>query len=107
MKGRCSYTTDVNNSYGELNDDNVYAYANPVTPDYTGPITITGLTENCQVKITNASGSVVHTGRSIGGSYQWNGCDQRGERVASGVYMVLIATKEGEKGCVTKITIVK
>lgn len=107
MKGLCSYTTDVNNSYGELNDDNVYAYPNPVTPDYTGPITITGLTENCQLKITNASGSVVHTGRSVGGSYQWNGCDQRGERVASGVYMVLIATKEGEKGCVTKITIIK
>ena len=107
MNGLCCYQSDVTDTYGSLSKDNVYAYPNPVSPDYTGPITITGLTEKCQLKITTASGYVVHTGTTVGGSYQWDGCDQKGERVASGVYMVLIATDNGEKGCVAKIAMVK
>lgn len=107
MNGLCVYQSDVTSTYGSLNKNDVYAYPNPVTPDYTGPVTITGLTENCQIKITNTSGYVVHSGTSVGGSYKWNGCDQKGERVASGVYMVLVATDNGEKGCVAKIAMIK
>jgi len=39
--------------------------------------------------------------------YKWDGCDKSGERVASGVYMVLVVTATGEQGCVTKIAVVK
>ena len=106
-KGLCSYQSDVTETYGNLSDDNVYAYPNPVAPGYTGDITIKGLMDGYQVTITTASGYVVNKGVCSGGSYRWNGCDQNGDRVASGVYMVLVSTNEGEKGCVTKIAMVK
>lgn len=106
-KGLCSYQSDVTETYGNLSDDNVYAYPNPVVPGYTGDITIKGLMDGYQVTITTASGYVVNKGVCSGGSYRWNGCDQNGDRVASGVYMVLVSTNEGEKGCVTKIAMVK
>ena len=107
VKGLCSYQTDITSDYGTLNEDNIYSYPNPVSPDYTGPITIKGLYDQCQIKITTSSGYIVHKGIVSGGSYQWDGCDQNGDRVASGVYMVLVETPEGSKGCVTKIAMLK
>ena len=60
------------------------------------------------VKIVTASGTLVAEGRSNGGTFTWDGCDQHnGKRVASGVYMVLAATAEGNKGTVCKIAIVR
>ncbi len=106
-KGLCSYQTEITSDYGTLDDDNIYTYPNPVSPDYTGPITIKGLYEQCQIKITTPSGYIVHQGTVSGGMYQWDGCDQSGNRIASGVYMVLIETPEGSKGCVTKIAFIK
>jgi flagellar hook assembly protein FlgD len=78
-----------------------------VTPDFTGDITITGLTDGAQVKILATSGQLVSEGTSNSGSYHWNGCDQNGKKVASGVYMGNVATAEGESGIVTKISIVR
>lgn len=105
--GLCSYMSDATQTNTEMTKDIVWAYPNPVSPDYAGYITITGLTYNAQVKITTSSGVVVNEGRSNGGSYQWDGCDQKGRRVASGVYMVHTATSNGEKGVVCKIAIVR
>ena len=105
--GLCSYQSDVVETYGELNSDNVYAYPNPVEPNYSGMITIMGLTSGSQITITTMSGYVVNKGTCSGGSYQWNGCDKDGRRVASGVYNVMVATAEGESGCVTKIAVIR
>ncbi|MBR4650509.1 MAG: hypothetical protein IKO82_02025 [Prevotella sp.] len=106
-EGICSYQSDVTETYGDLNSDNVYAYPNPVEPGYTGPITIMGLQVGCYITITNTYGYVVNKGTCLGGSYTWNGCDRSGRRVASGVYNVLVATGEGESGCVTKIAVIR
>ena len=105
--GLCSYQSDVTQNYGDLNSDNVYAYPNPVEPNFTGDITIMGLTDGAHITITSTSGYVVNKGTCVGGSYTWNGCDRGGERVASGVYNVLVATSEGESGCVTKIAVIR
>ena len=105
-KGLCSYISDATQTNEEMTSDNVWAYPNPVNPGYTGPITITGLTYDADVKILSANGALVHEGRSNGGTYIWYGNDQKGRRVASGVYMVVTATRTGEKGTVCKIAIV-
>lgn len=89
-----------------MTKDNVYAYPNPVTPDYTGDITIVGLSYNADVKIVTTNGTLVNQGRSTGGSYRWNCCDLKGKRVASGIYMVETATEDGSKGTVCKIAII-
>ena len=104
--GLCSYISDATQSNTEMTSDNVWAYPNPVEPNYTGPITITGLTLNADVKILSANGAIINEGRSNGGTYTWDGCDQKGRRVASGVYMVATATSDGKKGAVCKIAII-
>lgn len=89
--------------------DDVYAYPNPVTPDYTGWITISGLMENSLVKIADASGRVFFEGRSDGGLATWNGCDSSGRRVKSGVYFVYASqSNEGaaSNSAVTKIVVI-
>ena len=104
--GLCSYISDATQTNTEMTSDNVWAYPNPVEPGYTGPITITGLTLNADVKILSANGAIVNKGRSNGGTFVWDGCDQKGRRVASGIYMVATATNTGEKGTVCKIAII-
>ena len=105
-KGLCSYLSNATEPTQEMTKDNVYAYPNPVTSDYTGLITIVGLSYNADVKITTSSGILVAEGRSNGGSFTWDGCDKKGRRVASGIYMVITATKDGEKGTVCKIAVI-
>ena len=105
--GLCSYMSDATQPNEEMTKDNVWAYPNPVTPDYTGPITITGLSYDADIKILAANGALVNEGRSNGGTYSWDGCDQQGRRVASGIYMVATATSDGNKGTVCKIAIVR
>jgi hypothetical protein len=104
--GLCSYISDATETNSEMSSDNVWAYPNPVDPGYTGLITITGLTYDADVKIVSSNGALVAQGRSNGGTFTWDGHDQKGRRVASGVYMVMTATKSGEKGTVCKIAIV-
>ena len=106
-KGLCSYISDATATNSEMTTDNVWAYPNPVEPGYAGPITITGLSLDADVKILSANGAIVNEGHSNGGTYVWDGCDQKGRRVASGIYMVATATSKGEKGTVCKIAIVR
>lgn len=105
-KGLCSYMSDATMPNDEMNKDNVYAYPNPVRPGYRGNITITGLSYDADVKITTVNGTLVAEGRSTGGSFQWDGNDNEGKRVASGIYMVQTAKSDGSKGTVCKIAII-
>lgn len=105
--GLCSYQSDVNSINEEMNKDNVWAYPNPVKPDYTGIITITGLSNKADIKIVTSNGVLVNKGTSNGGIYQWDGRDLKGKMVASGIYMVETAMSDGSKGTVCKIAIIR
>ena len=106
-KGLCSYMSDATAPSEEMTKDNVYAYPNPVRPDYTGAITIIGLSLNADVKIITANGVLVKQGKSNGGTFVWDRTDRNGNHVASGIYMVETATANGNKGTVCKIAIIK
>lgn len=106
-KGLCSYFSDASTPNEEMTSDHVWAYPNPVRPDYTGLITITGLSFDADIKIVTSNGTLVHQGKSRGGTYTWDGKDLKGRKVASGIYMVQTATNEGSKGTVCKIAIIK
>ena len=106
-KGLCSYVSDAADTSESMDKDNVWAYPNPVTPDYGGMITVSGLSFDSDVKIVTANGALVNQGRSVGGSYSWDGRDSNGKRVAAGVYMVQTAKSDGSKGTVCKIAIVR
>lgn len=85
-KGVVKYSSDSSPAAEDYGD--VYAYPNPVRPDYTGWITISGLMDNSLVKITDTAGNLVHQGTSEGGTYVWDGCNNSNQRVRSGVYFV-------------------
>ncbi len=88
------------------NFDDIYAYPNPVRPEYSGNIHIKGLMANSLVKIADAAGNVVNQGRAENGEYQWSGLDYSGSRVKSGVYFVFASQNtDGTTAAVTKILI--
>lgn len=88
---------------GETQFSDIYAYPNPVRPDYLGPIAIKGLTRDAFVKITDISGRLVFEMRSEGGQAIWSGENMNGERVQTGIYLVFIANTDGTESAVTKI----
>ena len=106
-KGLVSYTTDATRGASKFYEENVYAYPNPVTPDYNGLITIVGLKTGSTVKITNTAGRLVAEGTSLGGSFTWDGKTPQGQRVSTGIYYVLGTDEEGREGIATKILFVK
>lgn len=104
-QGIISYIGDATEGSESYSD--VYAFPNPVRPEYNGRVTITGLMENSQVKITDVNGNLIYQGKSAGGQLTWDCCNRAGKRVATGVYLVLAATPDSKESVVTKIMIVK
>ncbi len=100
-KGLLSYKGSAIKGLSGFTD--VYVYPNPVRPDYDGIITITGLVANSIVKITDVSGNLVYETTSLGGQAIWDGKNFNGRRVASGVYLVFLATEDGSQSHLTKL----
>ncbi|MDQ3279072.1 MAG: hypothetical protein M3Q06_12150 [Bacteroidota bacterium] len=86
---------------------NVLVFPNPVPPGYSGTIGIRGLPEGSIVKITEANGKLVYQTRSLGGQAVWNGRDYRGNKAATGVYLVIAVDNSKGEQVVTKIVMVK
>lgn len=106
-KGLVSYSSDSAPAAEDYSD--VYAYPNPVRPDYTGWVTITGLMDNSLVKITDTAGNIVAQGKSEGGLYLWDVCNMSNQRVRSGVYFVFASQNDGSSASgkpVTKIMVI-
>lgn len=103
--GLISYKSEIISGKEPFSD--VYAYPNPVRPEYIDKVTITGLTNNTNVKITDINGNLIYQGRAIGNQLVWNCRTHQGNRVATGVYLVLASTSDGSESVVTKIAVVK
>jgi hypothetical protein len=101
--GLVSYMSDA--SEPEANFDSIYAYPNPVHPNYQGHVTFKGLMEDTELRIVDASGNVVKILKSQGGTTTWDMTNTRGTRVASGVYTALCNTKDGKAHGTTKVLI--
>lgn len=106
-KGIASYKSDAIRPEENLKNSEIHAYPNPVKSNYNGNISIVGLTDDCNVKIVDGAGYLINEGISKGGMYTWNGRNQKGEKVSSGVYIVLLYDKNGNEGEVTKILVTR
>ena len=107
-RGLCSFVADATSPVDELTDDDqLYVFPNPVYPDYEGPITVRGLAADSEVKILSATGQLIYRGYSNGGTFTWMGTNQRGARVATGIYLVVASMPDGSKAVSTKIAIVR
>ena len=95
---------------GNKHDNSVYAFPNPVRPDYNGPIAIKGLPRDANVKITDVKGQLVYETTALGGQAIWDGLDYNGRKAASGVYLVFTTSKQlinNPNANVTKILFMK
>ncbi len=93
---------EVTENFGD-----VLVYPNPVVhSQYKGNVRIRGLAEKTNIRITDVAGNLVHQAVSRGGFYEWNLNNQRGVRVASGIYYVLMTNTDGTDTATAKIAVV-
>ena len=102
-RGIISFRGDATWGTSEFVNNDVYAYPNPVEPDYEGLIAIKGLVRDADVKISDAAGNVVFATTANGGQATWDGNKLTGGRAKSGVYLVFASNEDGKQTFVTKI----
>ncbi len=104
-QGLVSYNSNITGSNTDL--ENVRVFPNPVRPKYTGVVTIDGLIDSANVKITDISGNLVYEETVSGGAIQWDTTAFGRHKVASGVYLVLITSADQLETKVAKIMIIR
>mgnify|MGYP000029432161 CR=1 FL=1 len=113
-KGIVAYNSNVA-PFGEVLAD-VYAYPNPALKNHK-TVTIDGrngtnLPKGTNVKILDVSGNLVYETNVVegqelqGGKVVWDKTNLAGNKVASGVYIVLLTNDDASENAVTKIAIV-
>ena len=85
----------------------VYVYPNPVRPNFVGTVKISGLTDKANIKITDIEGNLVYETTSSGGTIEWDTTAFGKYKVASGVYMIFVASEDGLDSTVKKVMIVR
>ena len=103
--GLVSYSSLITNANEDLS--NVRVFPNPVRPNYYGEVTIDGLTEDANIKITDITGNLVFEEFARGGSVRWDTTAFGKHKVASGVYLVLITGSDELETEVKKVMIVR
>lgn len=93
---------DVKSSFGD-----VVVYPNPVVKRLNhNKVTLKGLAEKTHIRIVDTTGNLVHQAVANGGVYEWNLNNMKGQRVASGIYFVLMTNKDATDKATAKIAIV-
>ena len=100
-KGLISYRSDA--IEGKITQVKTHVFPNPVRESYNGPIAISGLVANANIKITDINGDLVFEGFAKGGQAIWNGKNKRGDRASTGVYLVFSTDINGLEKAVSKI----
>ena len=101
--GLCSFRSTA--TLGKDKFENVLIFPNPVKKNYSGLISISGLTKNTNVKITDISGNLVYETYSEGGSATWNGRSFNGKKVKTGVYLFFCTNNDFNETVVKKVLI--
>lgn len=106
-QGLCSYMGTATDPSSSMDDSALKVYPNPVRPEYSGDVNITGLMYNSDVKIVSASGKLIYSGTSNGGMFSWNCRNASGKKVNSGIYYALCTDENGKTGACAKILIIR
>lgn len=101
--GLVSYMSDAVEP--EEDFSSLYAYPNPVYPNYKGSVVIKGLMADTEVRIVDAAGNLVKKLVGNGGEVVWDMTNAQGPRVASGVYTALCNTQSGNGHGAVKVLI--
>lgn len=105
-KGLSSLTTPSINPARSFNGLTIYP--NPYFLPSTAQLTVDGLVEGSILKITTVSGRLVRDIQTPGGRIgYWDGTDNHGALVPSGVYIVIAASADGSKVETGKIAVLR
>jgi hypothetical protein len=103
--GIVSFRSDA--TKGEVDDsERPIVFPNPVNSTYNDNITISKLIDDGEVSIVDAAGQLVYKAQANGGTLSWNGKTYTGEKPQSGIYFLLVVSKDGvlrQKGSFTFI----
>lgn len=105
LNGIVVYQSDI----AKISDNfgNVIAYPNPVVRKLNhDKVTLKGLAERTHIRIVDTAGNLVHQAVANGGVHEWNLTNTKGQRVASGIYFVLMTNNDGTDTATTKIAVV-
>ena len=98
-----SFRIEATTGLLRIKAENIEIFPHPVEPDYFGPIAISKLPDDANVKITDISGRLVYETTALGGQAIWEGTDYNGRKAQSGVYLVFIVNEGGTQKAVGKI----
>jgi hypothetical protein len=104
-KGLVSFLGSATKGDDDL--QNVYIYPNPVRPEYSGTLKISGLMDKVNLKITDIEGNLVFETTSSGGTVEWDTTAFGKYKVASGVYMVFVSSSDAAETTIKKIMIIR
>jgi ligand-binding sensor domain-containing protein len=83
-------------------------YPNPFHPKIDFNVEIDGLVANSTIKIFTIAGDLVRTIPTPGGRIAlWDGKDEKGQYVSTGIYLVVAYSKDGSKVGVGKLAILR
>ena len=86
-------------SSGSEDKSELNIYPNPVRPEFMGWVTIDGLPDQADVKITDSAGNLVkELGRAENGTVRWDVTSSEYKRVRSGVYYVFATSGPNAEG---------
>lgn len=89
--------------FGELR-----LYPNPLLVPSSSPLTVDGLVANSSIKILAVDGRVVRTVTTPGGRIGfWDGTDENGRSVSTGVYLVIAYSEDGNSVATGKVAVVR
>lgn len=87
--------------------DSLTIYPNPVRPEYYGPVYITNLVNESNVKITDVTGALVWETQAQGGQVIWDGNNFENRRVNTGVYYIFVTNSDGSQKKSGKVLFVR
>ena len=105
--GLISLQTDARPAEAYPQDLAIYPNPVQVTAGQTPRILIGRLMEDSEIRIINVAGRVVAQFHANGGQTTWNGLDEQGQLVPSGVYIVVATSSETGERSYGKLGIIR
>ena len=102
--GLVSYMGNATTGASDLKE--AYVWPNPMRESYHGEVTIDGLTDGTEIRITDLAGNLIYKSSSLGGRARWNAKNSQGNRVATGIYLIFCTAPQLKTTKIIKLLVI-
>ena len=103
-RGLFSWKSDATTGNSGL--EKAYVWPNPLRESFDGVVTIDGLTDGTEIRVTDVAGNLIFKTSSLGGRATWNAKNSSGKRVATGVYLIFCSSPQQKTTKIIKLLII-